>query len=316
MTRFRFARAITLYTLVAVVLLATVALSWLRWESHRPRDAWFADRHGAIASVRSEASASGNGQLAESVRLTSDSGLAVSFRVIRKAETGAPLTTLLILGGHRTGRDAVDLFGDVGQRAVVGVDYPYDGPDKVKGIVPVAKTLPEARRAILDTVPAVSLVIDWLAAQAWVDRQRIVIIGASLGVPFASAAAARDERIAAAILIHGAAESRIWLERQLQRRIGNRVLHYPLSVVLYWLAYGPVLDAGKHIAEISPRPVLVVGARNDERTPAGQAELLFELAHEPRRLRFTEGQHVQPNRTEIVDDLLRIADEELFFLVP
>ena len=82
----------------------------------------------------------------------------------------------------------------------------------------------------------------------------------------------------------------------------------------HWLAYGPVLDTREHIARVSPRPVLIIGAKEDERTPAGQSELLFEAAGEPRRLRFTAGQHIQPNRKEIIADLLRIADEELVFL--
>ena len=37
---------------------------------------------------------------------------------------------------------------------------------------------------------------------------------------------------------------------------------------------------------------------------------LFEAAGEPKKLRWTDGQHVQPGRAEIVEALLRIADEE------
>ena len=129
-----------------------------------------------------------------------------------------------------------------------------------------------------------------------------------------AAAAARDKRISGLMLIHGAADTRLWLQRQVERRIDTEVLHYPLATILYWLAYGPIFDTGKYIATISPRPVVIVGAREDERTPAGQAELLFNAAREPKRLRFTEGRHIQPNRADIVSDLLRIADEELAFL--
>ena len=92
-------------------------------------------------------------------------------------------------------------------------------------------------------------------------------------------------------------------------------MHYPLSVVLHWLAYGPAFNTGERIGAIAPRPVVIVGARNDERTPAGQAERLFELAGEPRRLRFTDGAHIEPDRGEIIDALLKIADEETGFLI-
>ena len=307
-------RSVLKYSVLVVVMLITLSLTWLRWESSQPRDDWFSERHGRIESVATEESITQYGQLAESVRLISDSGLQVSFRIIRDVETDAPLPVLVILGGHRTGSDAVELFGDVGHRSIVGVDYPYDGPDKVKGVIPIARTIPLARQAFLDTVPAVSLILDWLVEQAWVDKKRIILVGASLGVPFAATAAARDRRITALMLVHGAADNRLWLEVQVARRIDTELLHYPLATILYWLAYGPVLDTSKHVATISPRPVLIIGARDDERTPAGQAELLFDAARDPRRLRRTDGQHIQSNRTEIFAELRRIADEELEFL--
>lgn len=303
-----------MYLLLPIVLLVTLGLTWLRWESGLPRDEWFAERQGHITDVHVEESIESHSTVSQSVRLKSSSGLQVGFRVIRKVTTDAPVPLLLILGGHRTGSDAVDLFGDPGQRVIVGVDYPYDGPDKVTGLGPTLKTVPMARRAILDTVPAISLILDWLLEQAWVDKEQIIIVGGSLGVPFATAAAARDLRISALIIVHGAADIRLWLERQIERRIDNAALHYPLSAVLYWLAYGPVFDTARFITMISPRPVLIVGARDDERTPAGQAELLFEAAREPKRLRFTDGRHIQPNRTDVIAELLRIADEEMMFL--
>ncbi len=307
-------RSVLKYSVLVVVMLITLSLTWLRWESSQPRDDWFSERHGRIESVATEESITQYGQLAESVRLISDSGLQVSFRIIRDVETDALLPVLVILGGHRTGSDAVELFGDVGHRSIVGVDYPYDGPDKVKGVIPIARTIPLARQAFLDTVPAVSLLLDWLVEQAWVDKKRIILVGASLGVPFAATAAARDPRITALMLVHGAADNRLWFEVEVARRIDTELLHYPLATILYWLAYGPVLDTSKHVATISPRPVLIIGARDDERTPAGQTEILFDAARDPKRLRRTDGQHIQSNRTEIFAELRRIADEELEFL--
>lgn len=299
-------RSVLKYSVLVVVMLITLSLTWLRWESSQPRDVWFSERHGRIESVATEESITQYGQLAESVRLISDSGLQVSFRIIRDVETDALLPVLVILGGHRTGSDAVELFGDVGHRSIVGVDYPYDGPDKVKGVIPIARTIPLARQAFLDTVPAVSLLLDWLVEQAWVDKKRIILVGASLGVPFAATAAARDRRITALMLVHGAADNRLWLEVQVARRIDTELLHYPLATILYWLAYGPVLDTSKHVATISPRPVLIIGARDDKRTPVSQAEILFDAARDPKRLRRTDGQHIQSNRTEIFAELRRI----------
>ena len=302
------------YGFLLVIVSICGLLAWLRWESHLPRDEWFDERHGQLADVSTDRGVTPNGQLTDRLMLTSSSGLQVVARLIRDEHIDGRLPVLVVLGGHRTGSDAVDLFGDVGQRAVVGVDYPYDGPEKVRGVSQSLGAIPAARRGFLDTVPAVSLVIDWLEGQPWADPDRIFIIGGSLGVPFAVSAAAHDSRIAGAMLVHGAADNRLWLEAQLARRIDAAWLHYPLSVVLHWLAYGPVHDTGRNIGKIAPRPVVVIGAREDERTPAGQTELLYELSGDPKRIRFTDGAHIEPDRTEIIAELLSIADEEMAFL--
>lgn len=314
MTVVRVLKRTAVYGLLAVVLAAFAGLLWLRWESHLPRDEWFSERQGRLVDVRSTRSTTAHGQLAEAVALRSDSGLEVQIRLIRDAAPEGKRPVLVILGGHRTGKTSVDLFGDIGDRVIVGVEYPYAGPEKVKGLSQIVTTIPLARRAMLDTVPAIAVALDWLLQQPWADSERIVVVGGSLGVPFAATAAARDQRIRGVMLVHGAADNRLWIEAQLARRIDAQLTHYPLSVLLHWMAYGPALDTRERIRAIAPRPVLVVGARDDERTPAGQAELLFELAGEPKKLRFTDGGHVQPSRTEIIKALLRIAYEEMPFL--
>ncbi len=298
------------YTVVTVVIVLVIGLTWLRWESHLPRDEWFDKRRGQVDGELIENSITADGQLSAFVTLHSDTGLSFSFRIIRYP-TDEPLPVLLVLGGHRTGSDAVELFGNVGERAVMAMDYPYDGPERVRGLGAMLQAVPPARQGFLDTVPAVSLAVDWLLDQTWVDAEQLIIVGASLGVPFAATAAARDPRIKGAILVHGAFDNRLWLQRQVERRVETKILHWPLGTILYWLAYGPVLNTPERTARISPRPVLIIGARNDERTPAGQTERLYAAAKEPKLLRWTGGRHIQPGRNEVVQELLRIADEEL-----
>ena len=103
------------------------------------------------------------------------------------------------------------------------------------------------------------------------------------------------------------------LERQVERRNDNPLLIRPLATLIHWLAYAPTFDTAKNVALIAPRPVIIVGALEDERTPAGQSEALFAAAGNPKTLRWTAGNHVQPNRPEIIGELLRIADQELPF---
>ena len=294
-----------------MVLVSVLALSWLRWDAGRPREHWFQERHGSLVSVSIAESVTSDGQVSEFVTLQSSSGLSVSLRMIRDVTSHDRLPVLLVLGGHRTGSDAVELFGRVGNRAVVALDYPYDGAEKIKGFVAITATIPLIRRALLDTPPAVSLAMDWLTEQSWVDTEQVIIVGASLGVPFAAAIAARDKRIKGVLLVHGAADNRLWIRAQIARRNDYRFLHGPASTFFHWLTYGPTFDTAKNVAAIAPRPVLIIGAREDERTPEGQTEALFAAAGEPKWLRWTDGQHIEPGRNDVIAELLRIADEEL-----
>jgi hypothetical protein len=143
----RILRKLALYVLLAIILVPAIALTWLRWEADRPQDDRFRERHGSLTEISATETITRDGQASEFITLRSDSGLAVSLRAIRDVSSNDRLPVLVILGGHRTGSDAVELFGRVGNRAVVALDYPYDGPEKVKGIVAIARTIPLARRA-------------------------------------------------------------------------------------------------------------------------------------------------------------------------
>ena len=298
-----------LLSVVTVVTACVLGVVWLRWDAYQPLDGYFAERQGDLIGHTVTEATLEDGQIGEFLTLESDSGLSVRIRVIRRDSGDAPLPTLIVLGGHRTGSDAVELFGQVGDRAIIAMDYPYDGPEKVRGVRQTIGTLPLARRAFIDTPPAVSLALDWLSTQSWADLDQVTVVGASLGVPFAALVTARDPRVSGAVLVHGAADNLAWIEVQVARRNDNPLAVAVLTQLLYWLSYGPTFETGKNVALISPRPVIIVGAREDERTPPAQVEALFAAAGEPKQLRWTSGQHVETDRPEVIAELLAIADE-------
>lgn len=306
------ARAVLLYGAVVLVAAAALVLAWLRWDAGRSREAWFDQRQGRLSSAQLQDSgpARDPGLLAESVVLRADSGLEVRFQVIRRDEPGR-WPVMVLIGGHRTGSDAVNLFDHIGRHAVVALDYPYAGPTRVRGTGEFLRIVPQVRQAFLDLPPAVSLTVDWLQEQPWVRPDDIVMTGVSLGVPFAATAAARDPRLRGLLLVHGAADNRLWLEQNIGRRVATEWLRPPVATVLHWLVYGPAFDTAERVAAVSPRPVIIVGARDDERSPEDQTLRLYEAAREPKRLRWTEGGHVGPARADIIEDLVRIATEEL-----
>jgi hypothetical protein len=298
-------------TVVGVVL-ALVIAGWLA--SHlRPRHDYFVQRHGSLVEASSARDPSPDTtQINELVHVRADTGLAVSFRVLRPADTGDDqLPLVVLLGGHRTGRNAVDVIGDCGGVAIAALDYPYAGPEKIRGVVQGVTSLPAIQRALLDTPPAVSLALDWLVTQPWVDRERIELVGVSLGTPFAAVAGALDPRFRRVWLIHGAARNREWIAGALHRKIASDTLRAPTAALIHLLAHGASFDTAHWVAKIAPRPVVVIGARQDESMTPANVEDLFAAAGEPKRLLWTDGGHVTRKRPEIVGELLALVRAQL-----
>lgn len=299
------------FAVAALLLLALGSLLWLYVDAQRDRLPDMRERQGQLASVERERLPAAPALIATRVRLESTSGLGITLRVLRPRDAAGPLPVLMLLGGHRTGAEAVELFDDVGERIVVALDYPYEGELSTRTLVSALVAVRDIRRTFLDAPPAIWLAAEWVAAQDWADPQRVVLAGVSLGVPFAATAAAHNERIAALLIVHGAADNRAWIEHNIARRASLGPLLGPAATIANWLVHGDLHDTARHVGMLSPRPVVIVGAREDERVPTGQTETLFAAAGEPKTLRWTEGRHVQTGRRDIVDELLRLADEEI-----
>ncbi len=305
-----FAKGVALLLLGATAAVGA-ALAWLHWDANRDHSERLRARQGELVTATHETLESDPAIVAERVSLASDSGLTVTVRVLRPMHHDKQLPVLILLGGHRTGSDAVALFDEVGGRAIVALDYPVSKPVDPSGTLGTIAALPVVRNAFFDAAPAIWLATDWVNEQDWADRNRVALAGVSLGVPFAATAAARDERIQALMLVHGAADNRAWIAENLGREIDLGWLQGAAASVLNWIVYGPLHDTAEHVSMMAPRPVLIVGARADERVPAGQTDALYEAARMPKVLRWTEGRHVQPGRRDIIETLLGIADEEL-----
>jgi len=274
---------------------------------YRSQDGYFAERRGNSHSAGTGPwQAESGGFISQTVTVQADTGLEVNLRVLRPAGLEGPLPLVVVLGGHRTGRDAVDLIGAPGPMVVAALDYPYDGPERPRGIRQSLAMVPAARRGLRDTPPAVRLALDWLAIQPWVDPARVELMGVSLGVPLATTVTAADERISRLWLVHGSGDNRRWIAHN----IGSRVKLAPLreggAWLLYLLARGPAFDAGTLVGLVAPRPVVIIGARDDERLPEPMVEALYAAAGEPKALLWTEGGHVD-RRPENVQQVLDIA---------
>lgn len=275
-------------------------------DAHRPRDGYFESRLGQSLTAAIEALPAPHGYVSERVTFASDSGLTVVARVLRPESTSVPLRTVVLLGGHETGSQAIDLVGKPNGLVFVALDYPYSGSTQFESTWAALRAAPGIRRALLDTPVAVRLALRWLRDQPWSAADQLELVGVSFGVPFIAAAAADDGALAHLWLIHGAADNRRWLEVNVGRWAEDGWRRKALAQFLFWFVYGPSFETAEHV-QLLTMPVTIVGARDDQRTPEAEVLALYEAASEPKRLRWTQGGHVGPNRPQIIQALLRLV---------
>lgn len=291
----------------ALLLSLAIPVGGLFWLS-RPRPDLFLARVTSLVAVEVEpAQPEAGGHVSQAVQVRGQNGLAVNLRVLRPAEAERPLPLVVLLAGHRTGRDAVGLLGSPGPFVVAALDYPYDGPERPRGLQQSLATISAARVGLRDTPSAVLLALDWLAAQPWVDAQCAELAGVSLGVPFAVVSGALDRRFRRVWLIHGGADKLAWIEHNLQSRIGSDALRRIAARLVWLLAHGPSLDSRHWLPLIAPRPVVIIGARADRRLPPELVERLHAAAVEPKELLWMDGDHVdrQPGAVRHLLELMR-----------
>ena len=173
------------------------------------------------------------------VRLKSSTGLEVDMRVLRpEVDVTEKLPLVVVLGGQETGKDAIDLVGPADGIAFAAIDYPYDGSEDLVGFWKSIAAIPDVQRAFLDSPPAVSLAVTWLLQQDWVDPGRVELAGVSLGVPFATAAGALDERFARVWMLHGGGDNVSWVSHNARRHIDNEVLRHLTARTVLFIVHG------------------------------------------------------------------------------
>jgi hypothetical protein len=267
---------------------------------------YFLARHGMLVDASPEAREyTEDNHILQNVRLVSSSGLVVKMRLLRPAGSdGLRLPVVLIVGGQRTGKHAVDLLYRPGNVAFAAIDYPYDGPQRMRGLWQATQAMIAVQQATIDTPPSLSLAVDWLVDRPWVDPQQIELVGISFGVPFAAVAGAIDKRISRVWLVQGGADNQAWVELNLRRKFANDFTRRWLAKLVLLFIYAESFDTLQWMREIAPRPIIVVSAHDDERVPRGSA-LADAADAQIAEIIWTEGRHLRRSRQ---DELQKLFD--------
>ena len=304
-------RVFVLATIFVPMVMTVVFFLWITPEGlplFGDPSSYFRKIHGSIIDERTQVTSHRNeGFIDESVHLTSSSGLQVRFNIRRPAHQ-KPCPAVMLLVGYRTGRNATSLIDYQDNVVYVALDYPFEGDISVKGLKAVL-LLPKIRKALFDTIPATMLVNDYLQTQAYIQKDRMELIGVSLGAPLACVAGAMDHRFSRVWVIEGGGKLFEMFFHLLKKRIPNKTLRYP-SALLTTLIVSPLIPE-KWVGRISPRNVIMVNASQDKTIPRICMESLFSSAREPKELIWVETDHVNPRRPEKILPLIQLVQTRI-----
>ncbi len=134
----------------------------------------------------------------------------------------------------------------------------------------------------------VAAAVDYLASRAEVDPSRIGLQGGSVGATTVALFAANDKRPRAVIL------NATWtsLEDNIDGHFGQRFGILAAPVVWKFRNAGVDVDAVRpidRVAEISPRPLLIITGDSDTDTPLPIMQRVFDRAKEPKSFWAVKG---------------------------
>ena len=269
-----------------------VAAGTIGWGLRDPAPGML-ERRSAIASVEEEAPVAVDSHIVQVVRVHAASGLTVGLTLKRHiADSSGVWPLAMILGGHRTGQQAVSLLENTRGVIAAAVSYPYDG-DPRPYAMQFVRDIPKMRRAFTDTPPALMLALDYLLARPNVDSARVEGIGVSLGAPFMVIAGALDPRIRRVWVVHGSGGSFAPLEHNMREQVRLAPLRFFAAALANAIIGGPRLEPERWVRRIAPREFVMINARDDARMPQAAVRSLYLAAGEPKELILTPGGHVR-----------------------
>lgn len=296
-----------LFAAIAVVVVAVaIFLAIVLVPTIRDPSPGFIARKGELTEARETATWSLGDDVLTEVTLTSTSGLEVDLSVRVPSGATSPRPLIILLAGRGTGRDAARYTAKTRGIVVAALSYPYRG-DEDAGVAALVLDLPNIQRALLDTIPAIMLAADWLIEQPYVDPDRVELAGGSFGAFLVSVPGAMDERFQRVWLVHGGGQPTVVIEHGLKQHIRFAPARGLAAKLLGAAAYGHHLAPEKWVGRISPRPVIVISALDDESIPRESVETLHRALGQPSEVIWMSGEHVMPNREEIIEKITDVV---------
>lgn len=186
------------------------------------------------------------------------------------------------------GVDAAEMLAKEGI-GVLSVDAPLHGERQKVGMKPLNifgfGPYPYlARDSIVQAVVDLRRAVDFLVNRDEVDKNKICYLGESMGAILGGTFTAVEKRIRAVVLCAGGGGLQFLFETSLMG-MKKQDIEKAMENFLY------VVDPLTWIAQISPRPLLMVNATKDTLMPKDASERLYKKAKEPKKHVWLESEH-------------------------
>ena len=289
-----------------LILLIVIAAAILIWPVIQDPSSGFMLRKGNLAEVEQTRTWTKSGYDYADLTLVSSSGLRVELAVRSPSVITTPRPLVILLGGLRTGRRAVELFSESHGVVVAALSYPYYGKPRLRGM-DMLTGLPDVQQALRDTPPAVMLALEYLLKQPYVNTEQVELVGVSFGAFFISVPGALESRIKRVWLVQGAADPETIFAHQFREKISSNLTRVVLAKLLVTFIGSRHLNPEQWVGRISPRPVVVINTRDDPTFPVASVEALHLALGKPHEVIWVEGEHIVPTRRDIADQLANIV---------
>lgn len=289
---------------LAALVLAGLLVGLAMYQGSR---AGLLGRKGSLVSAELAPAGEDAVSTMSTLSLRSSTGLQVRalLRVPRSGAREHPAAVLV--GGIKRGRRVAAVKGleTIARHAiVVSPDYPIEPRRLAWRGLALLETAGRLRPAAFDTIAEIMLLLDYLETRADVARQRLFLVGSSLGAPAVTIAGGVDSRPAAVIALYGAGQLGSLVAHTLehsQRDARSRWQAWLMGHALAWLV--APLAPERYAPAIAPRPFLMVNGAGDSIMPRANVLVLYEAARQPKELIWVAGDHVQPSEADLIHRL-------------
>lgn len=144
-----------------------------------------------------------------------------------------------------------------------------------------------ARDSMVQSVVDLRRAVDFLYSRDEVDKNKICYMGESMGAILGGTFTGIEKRVRAVVLVVGGGGLEFLFETSLLGMKKGDIKKAVRDILFF-------VDPLYWVAQISPRPLLMVNALKDSLMPKDAAERLYKKAKEPKKIVWVDSEHVVP----------------------